>query len=150
MIYQSEIQHLRVCITEFFVSLNPLGLHQPTTTTENRMKKIHSVEKGTTIKMDFSQLNLQYLIQARDLSKRNLQLAAAILGINDDMACLISDLPPQTLSQIIQIKPPLLIPRQEVWWWSRLIRALRDGYPAEIETVIEHAEITTKTYTNSK
>ena len=94
--------------------------------------------------MDFSQLNVQYLIQARELSKQNLQLAAAILGINDDMACLISDLTPQTLTQIIQINPPLLIPRQETWWWSRFITALRDGHPAEIEAIIGHGSTTIK------
>ena len=95
------------------------------------------------MKMDFSQVNLQYLIQARDLAKQDPQRAAVLLGIPDEMAGLLPDLSPQQLTQIIAIKPPLLIPRQEAWWWSRLFAALRDGRPDEIEAVIEHAALIT-------
>ncbi len=91
------------------------------------------------MKMDFSQVNLQYLIQARDLTKQDPQLAAIFLGIPDEIACMLPDLTPHQLAQIIQIKPPLLIPRQEAWWWSRLFTALSDGRPDEIEAVVEHA-----------
>ena len=95
------------------------------------------------MKMDFSQMNLQYLIQARDLTKQDPQLAAVLLGIPDEMACMLPDLSPHQLTQIIQIKPHLLIPRQRAWWWSRLFTALGDGRHDEIEAVMEHAALIT-------
>ena len=93
------------------------------------------------MKMDFSQVNLQYLIQARDLTRQDPRVASVLLGIPDEMACLLPDLRPQQLTQIIQIKSPLLIPRQEAWWWSRLFTALCDGRSDEIEATIEHASL---------
>lgn len=93
------------------------------------------------MKTDFSQLNLQYLIQARDLTQQDPQLGAILLGIPDEMAHLLSDLSPQQLTQIIQIKSPLLTPRQEAWWWSQLLTALRDGRLDEIDAIMEHASL---------
>ena len=93
------------------------------------------------MKRDFSQVNLQYLIQARDLTQQDPQLGGILLGIPDEMATLISDLSPQQLTQIIQIKSPLLTPRQEAWWWSRLFNALRDGRIDEINAVMEQASL---------
>ncbi len=91
------------------------------------------------MKMDFSQVNLQYLIQSRDLTQYDPQLAAILLGLSDEMACLLPDVTPQQLTQIIQFQSPLLIPRQEAWWWSRLFMALPDGRPDEIADVLEDA-----------
>ena len=108
------------------------------------MNKQDTLNAECSMKMDYSQVNLQYLIQTRDLTRKDLQLAATILGVQDEIACMISDLSPQALTKIIQIKPPLLIPRQEAWWWSRLITALRNGRSTEIEAVIEHASMTLK------
>ena len=95
------------------------------------------------MKMDFSQVNLQYLIQARDLTQQDPQLATVLLGIPDEIACMLPELSPHQLTQIIHIKPPLLIPRQEAWWWSRLFTALGDGRHDEIEAVMEHAALIT-------
>jgi len=93
------------------------------------------------MKMDFSQVNLEYLIQARDLSKRDPALAAVLLDISDEMTCMLPDLSPHQLTQVLHIKPPLLMPRQEAWWWARLFTALRDGCPEEIEAIVEHASL---------
>ena len=89
--------------------------------------------------LDFSHLNFQYLIQARDLARQDRQRAGVLLGIPDEMVCLLPDLSPQLLAQILQIKPPLVIPRQEIWWWSRFLVALRDGQSAELETIMDQA-----------
>ena len=91
--------------------------------------------------IDFSKVNLQYLIQRRDLTKQDPQLAAVLLGIPDEMACMLPELFPHQLAQITQIKPLRLIPRQEAWWWSRLFTALGEGRPDEIESVIKHASL---------
>ncbi|MCP4287201.1 MAG: hypothetical protein GY792_22615, partial [Gammaproteobacteria bacterium] len=39
------------------------------------------------------------------------------------------------------IPQPLITPRRDVWWWSRLLLALQDGQPAEIETLMEQAAL---------
>jgi hypothetical protein len=91
--------------------------------------------------IDFSSVNLQYLIQSRDLTKQDPQLPAVLLGIPDEMVGMLPSLSSHQLTQIIQIKPPLLIPRQDAWWWYRLFTALDDGRPDEIEAVIEHASL---------
>ncbi len=93
------------------------------------------------MKMDFSHMNLEYLIQARDLSKQDPALAAVLLDIPDEMSCMLPELSPHQLTQILQIKPPLVIPRQEAWWWSRLFTALRGGRPGEIEAIVEQASL---------
>ena len=93
------------------------------------------------MKMDFSQVNLQYLIQARDLTQEDPQLGAILLGIPDEMASLLSDLSPHQLTQIIRIKSPLLSPRQEAWLWSQLLTALRDGRLDELDAIMEHASL---------
>jgi len=92
---------------------------------------------------DFSQINLQYLIHARDLTRRDPELAATLTGLADDLAHLLAELTPYQLSQITQIKLPLLIPRQETWWWSRLFAAAREGRAEEIATIMEHATLFT-------
>ena len=92
--------------------------------------------------MDYSQVNLQYLIQVRDLTQQDPQLAAVLLGLSDEMACLLPDVTPQQLTPIIQIQSPLLSPRQEAWWWTRLFMALRDERPDEIADVLEDAGLT--------
>jgi len=88
---------------------------------------------------DFSHLNLEYLIQARDLAIENQGRAGAILGIPDAMVGILPDLTPQLLANITRINQPLVTPRQDVWWWSRLLVALQDGQSAEIEAVMAHA-----------
>jgi hypothetical protein len=42
------------------------------------------------MKCDFSQVNLQYLIQARDLAIRDSELVAMLLGLPGDIAQLLS------------------------------------------------------------
>jgi hypothetical protein len=92
---------------------------------------------------DFSQLNLQYLIRARDIARRDPQLAATLTGMPEELAQLLAEVTPDELAQVTQFKAPLLIPRQEAWWWSRLFTAIRDGRPEEVEAIMEHASLIT-------
>ncbi len=92
---------------------------------------------------DFSQINLQYLIHTRDLARRDPQLAATLTGLADDLARMLAELTPYQLAQVTQIKLPLLLPRQETWWWSRLFVAMREGRAEEIATIMEHAALIT-------
>ncbi len=91
--------------------------------------------------IDFSDLNLQYLVMARDLVRRHPELGAALLGVPDELVRLLADLSPKALSHVTCIRPPLLAPRNDFVWWSRLLRALHEGHRAEIEAVLEHASL---------
>lgn len=93
--------------------------------------------------LDFSHVNLEYLIQARDLAERDPERAATLLGIPNDLAQLLGELTPHDLAHVSHIKLPLLIPRQEPWWWSRLFTAIRGGRTEEVEVIIEHASLIT-------
>ncbi len=90
---------------------------------------------------DFSQTNLQYLIHARELAQHDAKLAATLLGMPDDLAQLLATLSPQDVARVAPIKVPLIIPRQETWWWSRLFTALRDGRAEEIDVIVEQATL---------
>ena len=90
---------------------------------------------------DFSHLNLEYLIQARDLVLVDRGRAGAILGIPDAMAGLLPELNPHLIARIPRINHPLVTPRQDLWWWSRLLVALQGGQSAEIETVMDQASL---------
>ena len=105
------------------------------------MDKQDTINAECSMKMDYSQVNLQYLIQTRDLIRQDPQLGPALLGIPHEMAHLLSNLSPQQLTQIIQIKSPLLSPHQEAWWWSHLLTAMRDGRLDEIDAVIAHVPL---------
>ena len=89
--------------------------------------------------LDFSRVNLEYLIQARDLAMDDPVRAGAFLGISDAMTNLLLDLTPHLLTNISRIDHPLVRPHQDVWWWSRLVVALQGGQPEEIEMVLGQA-----------
>ncbi len=93
------------------------------------------------MEMDFSRVNLEYLIHARDLARKDPEVVTAILGMSRELTDLLAEATPQDLAQITEIKPPLLIPRHEPWWWQRLFMAVRDGRPGELEAIIEHASL---------
>lgn len=90
---------------------------------------------------DFSHLNLEYLVQARDLAITNQRQAGAILGIPEALARLLPDLTPKMLASLTRIHHPLITPHRDLLWWSRLLVALQDGHPIEIETVMDQAAL---------
>jgi Flagellar transcriptional activator (FlhD) len=92
---------------------------------------------------DFSQVNLQYLIRARDIARHDPQLASTLTGMPEELAQLLAEVSAEELAHVAQFKAPLLIPRQEAWWWSRLFTAIRDGRPEEVQAIMEHASLIT-------
>jgi hypothetical protein len=90
---------------------------------------------------DFSALNLAYLIQARDLVIENPDRTGAILGLCDAMVDRLRELTPQRLAALPNIRSPLIGPRQDAVWWSRLLLALDDGHEAELQTLLDHATL---------
>ena len=89
--------------------------------------------------IDFSRVNLQYLICARDLARDYPESAAVLLGVPDDLVELLVELEPAALVAVTEVRAPLLILRQEPWWWHRLFTALQAGRPDEIRAVLEQA-----------
>jgi len=87
--------------------------------------------------IDFSQVNLQYLIQVNQLAQHDPVLTTAVTGMSDETALLLSSLTPGDLTQLSLIKSPLLTPHPAPWWWSRVFTALRDGRKEEIKTLLE-------------
>ena len=94
---------------------------------------------GEMRNLDFSRVNLHYLICARDLAKASPARAGVLLGVSDALGQALAQLDPEALAAVAEIKAPLLILRQEPWWWKRLFAALRAGRPDEVQAVLEQA-----------
>lgn len=88
---------------------------------------------------DFSSINYQYLLKARDVAKQDPELAVTLLGIPRELADLLAQSSASELTSLVQIKEPLLMLRADSWWWQRFFIAIKDGRQEEIEAVIEHA-----------
>ena len=88
---------------------------------------------------DFSKVNVEYLIQARDLARSNPRACAMLLGLSDDLVQLLSEISPRELALITQFKPPLIAPRHTAWWWQRLLNALQAGNSEELRVILDHA-----------
>lgn len=91
--------------------------------------------------VEFSALNLQYLMQARDLVRQDSNLAGVLLGIPSEMVGMLGDLSPQILMQIAQIQIPLITLQPDFRWWSRLLTALKEEDRKEIEALIAQAPL---------
>jgi len=89
--------------------------------------------------IDFSRVNLQYLIGARDLARGYPERAPLLLGTTDTLARLLAELDPAALVAVADVKAPLLVLRQEPWWWHRLFTALQSGGPDEVRAVLDQA-----------
>lgn len=95
--------------------------------------------------LDFSRINFEYLLQARDIAKQNPRIATFILGASPELIQLFSQVTPQTLSYIAQVKEPLLTLRQEPLWWGRFFKAIDTGTGDEIKFVLENISSITST-----
>ena len=93
------------------------------------------------MEIDFSNINLQYLISLRDIAREDPEVAAPLLGITPRLATLLAQVPGEYMSKIIEVKIPLLAPRGDVIWWHRLFMALADGNPEEIDAMFQAANL---------
>lgn len=90
---------------------------------------------------DFSSINLQYLLQARDIAKKHPELASAVLGLPMGLIDVLAHTSGENLAEIAKIKAPLLVVRGDSFWWKRLFKALKQGRQDEIDAVLEHASL---------
>ena len=88
---------------------------------------------------DFSRVNTEYLIQARDLTRSNPRMGAILLGVPDDLSQLLSNVSAHELSLMTRFVAPLITPRHSVWWWQRLLHALQEGDTEELRVIMDHA-----------
>lgn len=93
------------------------------------------------MEMDFSRLNLEYLIQARDLARQDPEMSSIVLGMSRDLARLLAESTPQELAQVTEIKPPLFVPRPEAWWWQRFFMAVHECRTDELNVIMEHVSL---------
>ena len=93
------------------------------------------------MKIDFSNINLQYLIQFRDVAREDLDLAASLMGISPELAELLSQVPSDYLARVASVKIPLLAARGDAVWWYRLFTALADENTDEVEAVLRAANL---------
>ncbi len=89
--------------------------------------------------IDFSRANLQYLLCARDLARDYPKRAAVSLGATEALVQRLAELDPAALVAVTEVKAPLLVLRQETWWWDRLFTALQAGRPDELRAVLDQA-----------
>jgi len=66
---------------------------------------------------DFSSINYQYLLKARDVARRDPDLVVALLGIPKELVEPLAQTSPSALAALMQINEPLLTLREESWWW---------------------------------
>ena len=62
-----------------------------------------------------------------------------MLGTPDTLVQLLAELDPAALVAVTEVKAPLLVLRQEPWWWGRLFTALQAGRQDELRAVLEQA-----------
>jgi len=91
------------------------------------------------MKIDFSNINLQYLIQFRDVAREDPDLAASLMGMSPELAQLLAQAPSDYLVRISGVKIPLLTARGDAVWWYRLFTALVDENSDEVEAVLRAA-----------
>jgi hypothetical protein len=93
------------------------------------------------MKIDFSTINLQYLIQFRDLAREDPDLAASLMGMSPELAELLSKVSGDYLARLSSVKAPLLTTRGDVIWWYRLFMALSEENSDEVEAVLRAANL---------
>jgi len=93
------------------------------------------------MKIDFSNLNLQNLIQMRDLALQVPERVPQLCGVPERMAELLCRVTPEDLVHIVRISSPLFVPRAAPWWWQRFLQALRSGRREEVEAVLAQAAL---------
>ena len=93
------------------------------------------------MKIDFSSVNLQYLIHVRDIAREDPEVAAPLLGMSPELARMLAQAPSEHLTKIAQVKVPLVAARGDAVWWSRLFKALIEEKTEEIEAVLQAASL---------
>jgi len=90
---------------------------------------------------NFSKINLQYLIQARDIAKKDVERGAILLGMGYELSKELAEISPGDLALVAQVTVPLIRPHPNVVWWQRFFQALSEGRVEEAQAVMQHANL---------
>ncbi|MBT2988843.1 MAG: flagellar transcriptional regulator FlhD [Candidatus Thiodiazotropha sp. (ex Ctena orbiculata)] len=93
------------------------------------------------VKVDFSNINLEYLIHIRDIAREDPAVAAPLLGMSPELATLLAQAPSEYLAKISEVKVPLMAARGDAIWWYRLFKALVEENREEVEVVLQAASL---------
>ena len=88
--------------------------------------------------VDFSSVNLQYLLRARDCAREDLPRSEVLLGIAPELARLLAESEPELFGAFPKIQTPLLTPKGTPLWWTRLFEVIRSGRTGELDTILAH------------
>jgi hypothetical protein len=100
------------------------------------------VQQGeVAMKIDFSSVNIEYLIHVRDIAREDPDVAAPLLGMSPELAGLLAQAPAEYLTKIAQVKVPLIAARGDAVWWYRLFKALVEGNTEEVDAVLQAASL---------
>ena len=105
------------------------------------MQRSDIQQREVAMKIDFSNINLQYLIQFRDVAREDPDLAASLMGMSPELAQLLAQVPSDYLVRFSGVKIPLLTARGDAVWWYRLFMALVDENTDEVEAVLRAANL---------
>ncbi len=105
------------------------------------MQRSDIQQREVAMKIDFSNINLQYLIQFRDVAREDPDLAASLMGMSPELAQLLAQVPSDYLARVSNVKIPLLTARGDAVWWYRLFTALVDENSDEVEAVLRAANL---------
>ena len=92
--------------------------------------------------IDFSNVNLEYLLHARDIAREDHQVAASLLGTPPELATLLTQAPNTNLAKISRVKMPLMAVRGDAVWWFRLFKALAEENEEELDVILQAVNLT--------
>lgn len=88
---------------------------------------------------DFSSFNAEYFLAVRDAFKEDPVAGAMLFGASPEFLESLAQLTPHQIAKLINVKMPLVVPRQNSMWWTRFLRAITDGDRAELMVLSEEA-----------
>ncbi|PUB80047.1 MAG: hypothetical protein DBP02_21480 [gamma proteobacterium symbiont of Ctena orbiculata] len=105
------------------------------------MGKEEDQQGEVVMKIDFSSVNVEYLIHVRDIAREDPEMAAPLMGMSPELADLLAQTPADYLAKIAQVKVPLIAARGDTVWWNRLFKALIEGKTEEVDAVLQAASL---------
>ncbi|MEW8030047.1 MAG: hypothetical protein AB2788_19340 [Candidatus Thiodiazotropha endolucinida] len=105
------------------------------------MGKEEDQQGEVVMKIDFSSINIEYLIHVRDIAREDPDVAAPLLGMSPELAGLLAQAPAEYLTKIAQVKVPLMAARGDAVWWYRLFKSLTEGNTEEVDAVLQAASL---------
>lgn len=89
--------------------------------------------------VNFSTFNAEYFLAVKDVIRQDPTAGAVLFGTSHEFLQCVSQLTPHQLAKLVNVKMPLVVPRQNPTWWTRFFRAITDGDRSELVTLSDEA-----------